>query len=321
MNRSLILSVFSVVVASSIGAVATASTVNVSLDLYYSDSNADLLVDTSARGAWQLYATADEEGLTALATQLTGIAGLDAVTNRPWFQANSDITPAPPFDSFKETFLGGTKPWDTDTDTNSATLEMLFAQVPVASPGPQELTYDVGKAGGTTPNVDELGDSVFLSVLGVSMTDGVLLAFGSFGAGSSVVVDPSTAANIFLGEGTATDPPAVGDIAAAGTLNIQTRTNIGVRAGDINLDGLVNALDAGEMFTNWDGGASSSWTWQDGDLNGDLSINAIDAGAMFASWTGDSGPSVAAAGVPEPSTLMLASFGLLSMGCRRRKRA
>jgi len=54
LNRSLVLSFFSVVLMASSGAVATANTVVISLDLFYSDSNSDLLVDTAGSGSWQL---------------------------------------------------------------------------------------------------------------------------------------------------------------------------------------------------------------------------------------------------------------------------
>ena len=78
-----------------------------------------------------------------------------------------------------------------------STLEKLFAQVPKAT-GPQDLQYDVGVVGGSTPNTDELGVAVDTS--GASMTDAVLLAFGSFGANSTPVINNDvlyTGANVF----------------------------------------------------------------------------------------------------------------------------
>lgn len=86
--------------------------------------------------------------------------------------------------------------------------------------------------------------------------------------------------------------------------------------GDLNLDGLINAIDAGIMFANW---GQVGLGYFDGNIvTGGLdAIDAGDAGIMFANWTGDAGP--LATTIPEPSSLLMASLvGLIC--CRRRRR-
>ena len=58
---------------------------------------------------------------------------------------------------------------------------------------------------------------------------------------------------------------------------------------DLNVDGGVDAADAGILFGNW--GQSGT-----GDVNTDSIVDAADAGVCFAEWTGDS----ATRPVPEP---------------------
>jgi len=73
--------------------------------------------------------------------------------------------------------------------------------------------------------------------------------------------------------------------------------------GDLNIDGFVDASDAGVMFANW---GPTTLGYFDGNLNGDAFVDAADAGIMFANWTGDTGP--LSATIPEPTTLLLASL-------------
>ena len=74
--------------------------------------------------------------------------------------------------------------------------------------------------------------------------------------------------------------------------------------GDADGDGDVDAGDAAILADNWQktGGA----TWQMGDFNDDQNVDDADATILAANW----GVGVAAAAVPEPSTMvMLATVG------------
>ncbi|MBN1909058.1 MAG: PEP-CTERM sorting domain-containing protein [Pirellulales bacterium] len=82
--------------------------------------------------------------------------------------------------------------------------------------------------------------------------------------------------------------------------------------GDANGDGQVDADDARRLAANWlqPGG------WAQGDFNGDGIVNDLDASILAAHW-GDVAESQS---VPEPSTWVLAAFGLLGLAVFRRRR-
>lgn len=90
--------------------------------------------------------------------------------------------------------------------------------------------------------------------------------------------------------------------------------------GDLNGDGLVNALDAGTMFANW---GLVGLGYADGNIvsGGADTIDAVDAGVMFTNWTGDAGPLSAATAIPEPSSFALAAIGLVGIVYRRKNMA
>ena len=262
MCRKLILSCLSVAAAVAFSAAVQAATSGVSLDVFYTDNNA------ANGGSWQLIATGSDFGVAGLATQLTG-----GPTGAAFL--------APSSPGFEPTFGG--KPFDTDTDANAATLDMLFGQVPVASPGPQTLLYNAGAG-----YVDLLNNSVDPS--GASMNDGVVLAAGTFPAGSTPAMG-ATGVNIFTAQGTASDPPASGSIVAA-TVTPQTRTNLATLAADANLDGAVTASGDGSALLG-SLGSGATKLWQDGDFNGDLTVTASGDGSIL---LGALGPDAAAPG-------------------------
>ncbi len=216
-------------------AVVKAQTVDMSLDLYYSDP-----ADTNSAGTWQLVALASDRGLAGLNV---GFIGLN---QNPVFEAPWGSGTGVPVAGFYEFYNNGLSPWDLDQDGNSATLDMLFGQVPLFSPGPQGLFYDVGVPGGATQpgengtppiagfvagnNVpwnftDTLGDLFDDGILNGSgaFEGGVLLASGTFNANSSPAF-LGEVANAFIAMGTSADPPAPGSIVAA-TLSTQIRDN------------------------------------------------------------------------------------------------
>jgi len=84
--------------------------------------------------------------------------------------------------------------------------------------------------------------------------------------------------------------------------------------GDANGDGLVDAADLAVVLANWSAGDSLAT----GDLNSDGTVDAADLAFLFGP-EGD--PAVEAAqlsSVPEPSSLLLASLGLMGLlGCSR----
>lgn len=239
---------------------ALAQTVTLSLDLFYTTKG-----NTASKGSWQLRAIGSSQGIAGINTQITGGAA------NPFFTA--------PTPAFKESYDNGTKPYTTDQDGNAATLDMLFAQIPVAAPGPQTLQYNVGVSGGLS---DLLGNVVDTS--GTKLNNNVLLAHGTFpaGAGPNLALTlAQTAANVFTAQGTSTNPPATGSIVAA-TVTTQKRSNAGPlgKPGDANLDGDVDAFqfpssgDAQILTANL-GKIGKGVLWQSGDFNADLDVDAF----------------------------------------------
>ena len=55
--------------------------------------------------------------------------------------------------------------------------------------------------------------------------------------------------------------------------------------GDINLDGLIDAVDATLLFQNW--GGPGDLRWSRGDHNFDSYVDSLDAATLFVNWTGD----------------------------------
>ena len=107
-------------------------------------------------------------------------------------------------------------------------------------------------------------------------------------------------------------PNWLGD-AVAGIMRIDNIQAISRQPGDLNEDGLIDALDAGILFAAWGGDDV-------GDINRDGIVDAADAGILFANWSGESnGRDIAA--VPEPCGIPTILLGFVSCWmCRVRSR-
>lgn len=289
MKRGFVLSLCALAAMASGAHFASAqNAVTVSLDIFFNNGN-----DNTTGGTWQLLAkvtAGGAQGISGLDTALTGTDGVGV------FKA--------PTPAFKTTY--DAKSWTQDQDGNAATLDMLFGQVPVAAPGPQDLLYGAGL---TTVNPDELGASVDLS--GTNMVSAVTLATGKFANGSTPAFASATAsaANVFTVAGNATTPPAVNTILAA-TVTQQVRSNIATRAGDATLDKAVGSADVTRVIANF-GVGNGTRLWQEGDVTGDLNVGSADITRVIANF-GQPPVAAAAGSVPEPASAVIA---LLAMGC------
>ena len=96
--------------------------------------------------------------------------------------------------------------------------------------------------------------------------------------------------------------------------------------GDINDDGSVDIVDLGILATNYNA-APTGLTWSVGDFNNDGSVDIVDLGILATYYNGSIGSnelasvglSGAAAGVPEPTSLLLLGAGLLGVFATRRR--
>lgn len=288
-------------------------TMNLSLDLFYSDPN-----NTASAGTWQLVATSDNRGIAG------AVATVADVNTSPTYLAPTGSGTGVPVAGFHQTFEGGTKPFWLDRGTH---VEMLFGQIPVESPGTQGLFYDVGVVGGATqpgengtPTItgfaagtnvpwnfkDTLGDLLDDGTLNGSgaLEGGVILASGSFNAATNPAffTDPNdpnetSAGNVFLSLGDPNNPPAQGQIVAA-TISTQTRDNTTLPSTFI-----WNTFDVG----NWN--ESNRWNPTSGPPGaGDSAvINSGDATPVTVS-----GSEAAASTTVGAGELLIDSGGILA---------
>jgi hypothetical protein len=98
--------------------------------------------------------------------------------------------------------------------------------------------------------------------------------------------------------------------------------------GDTNLDWMVDVLDASNFLAlgKYDTGLPA--TWLDGDFNYDGVVDVLDASDFLSTGLFDAGnyntpPGAAGnvAAVPEPSTWVVFSAGLVALGVYRRRRS
>ncbi len=287
MKRSLILSMCAVVAVTAFAGLAQAQNVTMSLDLFYRDN------DSANNGTWQLYALADSEGLAGLDSQIGGLLG---ATNET-FLASDGTT------GFLENI--GSVPFNGDQDSNAATLDLLFGQVPVTAGTTQNLVYNAANISAAL-----LGATVDTS--GSTVAGGLLLAYGTFGAGSAPALTTGAPAggsgsNVFTTVGNAT---TAGTIVQATTAT-QIRNNTGAlgKAGDANLDGDVDVFefggqgDASILSSNLgcDAANGDACLWQDGDFSGDRDVDVFefgglgDASILSSALGSDSAPGTASA--------------------------
>ena len=85
--------------------------------------------------------------------------------------------------------------------------------------------------------------------------------------------------------------------------------------GDANYDGIVNALDAGILASNWL--TPSGATWEMGDFNGDGAVDDTDATLLAINWEGGAS---SASRVPEPSGIWMILGAILTFAALRCRR-
>jgi hypothetical protein len=89
--------------------------------------------------------------------------------------------------------------------------------------------------------------------------------------------------------------------------------------GDANLDGLFNSSDFVDVFTDGKYETGQSATWGEGNWNADGKFDSGDFVAAFSDGGYEAGPKPAVAAVPEPTALVLALLGLVSLAIHRRR--
>ncbi|MCA9266272.1 MAG: hypothetical protein KDA60_20570 [Planctomycetales bacterium] len=282
-----------------------AQDVQFTLDLYYADPTSD-----DSAGSWELVARSTDRGIAGGVVRLTDVSPTANLAAPTGMWASGEYV------GFHPTRQFGTVPFAVARDDH---LELFFFQQPTAAPGPQGLFYDVGVPGGAsepgdngTPLVTDFTATgipwAFDDWLGDYLEDGVsdnhnglyeggvLLATGSFAsaAAAAFLAGRSATANVFTSLGTELNPPVAGTIVQANTF-VETRSNMGFRPGDANLDGLVDGADL-EIWSMHQ--FSTSGRWRQGDFNADGFVDGRDFHIWLANRYAGEPP---APTVPEPS--------------------
>ncbi len=285
MIRSVALLVCFVLTAAGPSTAVLAQTIDLALDLVFSNPS-----DDQSGGTFRLAALSGGGG---------GIAGL--VTRIDDIQSATLVSP-------------GTFGWMDPIPTSGGPVPPIFARdsdtTEIAllqdnSLGAASLIYNIGGGAGTP---GDQGSDPF----GMGFDNAALLVTGTFAPGGipsfTVGTGLQTEGNVFS---------AVGNIAAiAASVNLMVRDNLGaVLVGDYNRNGVVDAAD----YVVWRktlGQSVPGGSGADGDNNGIIEQN--DYSVWRANFGAQSGTaSVTTAAVPEPASWLLMSLCVLVSGLAR----
>jgi len=170
-------------------------------------------------------------------------------------------------------------------DSSKTTAQALYA----VTAGASDIT---ATSDGTTPtHINSIIHPDLLDLGGPTLTHGLFPVSPALDGGNPAVASPPTYDQRGVGFDRIVDVGA-GAIIDIGAYEAQTLP----LDGDLNLDGLVDALDFGILAANF---GVNGLGYADGNINGDIYVDAADIGLMFAAWTGDTGPGYAQAETSE----------------------
>jgi hypothetical protein len=126
----------------------------------------------------------------------------------------------------------------------------------------------------------------------------------------TLILEPtssSTVASFYSREGSVSQ---IGNETLAPRLLLQA-TAAPLLPGDVNADGIVDELDAAFIVAHW------GETGSPADINGDMIVDALDIGVISQNWTYPE--PLQGAGVPEPTSVVLACFAVIMVIGRRHR--
>jgi hypothetical protein len=297
MKRGLVFSLCALAVAASASSAMAQATIDVSLNLRYSDP-----ADPAEGGTWQLVAkTGDDDGIAGLVVYLQNAGTAASTTMASNIGALANV---------------GNPPGPALLDRTGGVLEVVYGQDLTAA----GTVLDVGQ-----PN---FGPRIVNDALKNTAWNNVsLIASGSFGATRPTFVsfqgnpaDGNTLPDMVNGTTPAEDANVTtivrGD--AARVTGVEGAGK-GLFQGDANRDGAVNSADLSLLLTNFNG---SNKTWGEGNFNDDAGgagvVNSADLSLLLTNFN-QSGIPVSVSAIPEPSTALLAGVAaMLGLAIRRR---
>jgi hypothetical protein len=291
MKRGLVFSVCALALAAYSGKALAQNTVDVALNLHYTDPN-----NVAAGGTWTLVAkTGATNGISAVNSYISNIN--TAGVNFP--AALNQLTGGP----YVTSVTGG--------------VNVLYGQDTANGP----IALNVGRGTGTPSNQanDPFKNAAWNNV--------AVIATGTFGGSRPAFVSSganSTDANVFTSNSTTT-PLGAGAVVGASAVTTKVRGDSvaadGLKAGDANRDNKVDSADFNLLALNFGG---TGKTWDQGDFNdsADGKVDSADFNLLALNFGASRTPpaaGAAGAAVPEPASvglLALSAFGMLAV--RRR---
>jgi hypothetical protein len=302
--------------------VGRAQTIDLSLNLRYNDP-----FDPSEGGVWYL------TGKTGTAAGIAGVSAYLSNINAVAFHGSSVALPA------GQNAAHGAYPVVGQATINNLSSganpyngpvggahNVVYGQ-DIAVGAPTPIIGGIGTGGASAGNVasDPLKNAAFnnYAVLLSGTFGGTRPAFAALSGGT--ITDGNVLTNTTPGTAAIDAAIAAGNLKvrgdSLGSLNLNAAPGQGLRQGDINRNGVVNADDFNLLALNF--GQPTGNAWDRGDLNDSGTVNADDFNLLALNF-GQSGtpPAVAAAvsSVPEPAGLTLLCMSSLGLfGLARRK--
>jgi hypothetical protein len=304
MKRGLVFSLCALAVAvSASSASAQAPTVSLSLNLRYTDP-----ADPSEGGTWQLVAeTNSANGIAGISAYISNINTAGMV-----YGNGGSITAAT-----LGAILNGGNPYNTTIGT---AVNVVYGQDTAAGP----IVAGVGRGDA----IAAPGEIATDPLRNATWNGASLIASGTFAGGGAAGNQFNRPAFVVAGANS-TDANTLSGLVAPANASIDATTTTivrgdsqvsfglnanplaGLRPGDANRDGAVGAADFSILSGNFGGAPPKGW--DTGDFNDSGTVDAADFSILSGNF-GQPAPPAPISAVPEPSSALLLSIGLLALG-------
>jgi hypothetical protein len=290
MKRGLVFSLCALALAA-YGSTAMAQTLDVSLNLHYTDPN-----NPAAGGTFQLVGKVNSPGTTkGIAAVNAYLSGLNT-TGLAYSAGTNSITNS---GAVYQTAVTGGNNFLYGQDVSAGTVVL-----------------NVGNGTGT------VGNQANDPLKSTAWNNSAVLITGTFGGARPAFITSgsnSSDGNLFTATATTTTPEAIGaTVDANATFKVRgdSVSVDGLKKGDANRDWTVNNQDFNALALNFGG---TGKTWDQGDFNSDGAVNNQDFNALALTF-GQSSTPPSISSVPEPASLALIGIAAAGLCGAVRKR-